>query len=263
MSLLLLRRRTTLALSALLLSCGFQSSRAQAQTTPLTLQGNLIYRERILLPAARAEVRLLDVSTISKAPAVISTDSMDINQQVPVPFHLSINRNLFKPGHTYALSAVIFVDGQPWFKTPSPAPVSLKTSKDITIILRREVTQPLPHTLKGSWHTDKIGQTSLRDGTITPTLDLHGDGTVSGSTVCNTIKGRYTATGQTIAFSAVASTKMACADSTVTQRERAFLHSLETVKNWEISSQGEILTLSNQAKEPLLVFHRQSHLPLK
>lgn len=88
MSLLLLRRRTTLALSALLLSCGFQSSRAQAQTTPLTLQGNLIYRERILLPAARAEVRLLDVSTISKAPAVISTDSMDINQQVPVPFHL-------------------------------------------------------------------------------------------------------------------------------------------------------------------------------
>lgn len=97
-----------LALSALLGACQTAQPVAKAE-----LNGEVFYLQRIALPpTATLSVSLQDVS-LADAPAVLLAEQKGpVKGQVPLPFHLSYDPAQVKPGHRYAVSARIELDGQ-------------------------------------------------------------------------------------------------------------------------------------------------------
>lgn len=83
------------------------------------------------------------------------------------------------------------------------------------------------------------------------TAEFTADGTVSGSAGCNRYSGSYTWTSDQLSFSALASTKMACADDVMAQ-ESAFLTSMGEVASFAI--EGAQLTVSDASGAMLLGF---------
>ena len=83
------------------------------------------------------------------------------------------------------------------------------------------------------------------------TAEFTADGTVSGSAGCNRYTGSYTWTDDQLSFSALASTKMACADDVMAQ-EGAFLASMGEVASFAI--EGAQLSLSDASDALLLGF---------
>lgn len=73
-----------------------------------------------------------------------------------------------------------------------------------------------------------------------PGMVLHSENRrVAGSGGCNRLMENYAVEGQTLRFSQMAATKMACADGT--QQEQAFLDALRDVEAWKVT--GEHLEL--------------------
>jgi heat shock protein HslJ len=68
---------------------------------------------------------------------------------------------------------------------------------------------------------------------------------VTGSTGCNRLTGPFTRDGATLRFGAVATTRMACVDSLLNQREQAFLAALGRTERYEVA--GDTLTLIGSA----------------
>lgn len=91
---------------------------------------------------------------------------------------------------------------------------------------------------------------SVLDGTEV-TADFTADGTVSGSAGCNRYSGSYMWTDDQLSFSALASTKMACADDVMAQ-EGAFLASMGRVASFAI--EGAQMTVSDASGALLLGF---------
>ncbi|MCL6700384.1 YbaY family lipoprotein [Pseudomonas sp. T1.Ur] len=91
-----------------------------------SLDGEVFYLQRIALPpTATLTVSLQDVS-LADAPAVVIDEQRGpVKGQVPLPFHLSYDPTQVKPGHRYAVSARIEVDGQLMFITTEQHAVQL------------------------------------------------------------------------------------------------------------------------------------------
>jgi heat shock protein HslJ len=69
------------------------------------------------------------------------------------------------------------------------------------------------------------------------TLTFAADGKFAATTDCNTMRGAYMATGDALAFSAVAATRMFCADS----QESDFAAVLEATRAFRFTSRGELI----------------------
>lgn len=97
-----------LCCASLLAACSSHTPAPKA-----TLDGEVFYLQRIALPpAATLDVRLQDVS-LADAPAVtLARQSGPVKGQVPLPFHLQYDPAQVKPGHRYAVSARIELDGK-------------------------------------------------------------------------------------------------------------------------------------------------------
>ncbi len=106
-----MKRISLLALTALLGAC--QSMQPAPKSS---LDGEVFYLQRIALPpTATLSVSLQDVS-LADAPAVVLDEQSGlVKGQVPLPFHLSYDPTQVKPGHRYAVSARIEVDGKLMF----------------------------------------------------------------------------------------------------------------------------------------------------
>ncbi|MEO8487082.1 MAG: YbaY family lipoprotein [Betaproteobacteria bacterium] len=87
------------------------SPRAEAPRN--ALQGSVIYRERVALPAqAQVKVQLVDtVSDPRLAVVVAETTFASAGRQVPIPFTLPLDVAKFEPGRAYVLRAYILIDG--------------------------------------------------------------------------------------------------------------------------------------------------------
>ena len=262
MSLSFLRRAIVLGIVGALGSGGLFTVAAQTPSS-ITLHGSVTYRERMALPPATVEIRVVDMTNRPTQPQTISRASFATTRQVPIPFRVTLASNLLKPNRAYGVTATLLVDGQPWFKTPMPTPLNLKNQSDILLTLRRHGAKRPSPGLAGSWYVQTLGKTLLQDGTPTPSLELHEDGTVAGSTICNQINGTMTVREQTLQFGPIATTRRACLDSTTAERERTFLASLEQTRQWQINTTGDVLTFLDNQNQPLVVFHRQSHLPVR
>ncbi len=73
------------------------------------------------------------------------------------------------------------------------------------------------------------------------TMEFDTKGRVSGTSGCNRYNATYRAEGDTLHFSSVASTRMACPDQALTEQEQAFLRAMESVAT--LSFEGDRLDL--------------------
>lgn len=108
---------------ALLAAC---QSATPPTATVESLDGEVFYLQRIALPpTATLTVSLQDVSLADAAAVVIDEQRGQVKGQVPLPFKLSYDPAQVKPGHRYAVSARIEVDGQLMFITTEQHAVQL------------------------------------------------------------------------------------------------------------------------------------------
>jgi len=75
-----------------------------------------------------------------------------------------------------------------------------------------------------------------------PTIEFGSDGTVHGTTGCNSYSGIVTIDGDRITFESMASTLIGC-DDALGRQERSFVAALDGATDWMIGSDGD-LTIS-------------------
>jgi len=89
------------------------------------------------------------------------------------------------------------------------------------------------------WTVVEIGGAPLVAGSKV-TLDFAQDGRVSGHASCNNFTGTYALSGEALAISKVAGTRMMC-DAALMDQERRFLDALGGVHNFSIAADGALL----------------------
>ncbi|MDD1014519.1 YbaY family lipoprotein [Pseudomonas rubra] len=97
-----------LCCASLLAACSTSAPSGKA-----SLDGEVFYLQRMALPpAATLSVALQDVSLMDAPAITLASQSGPVKGNVPLPFHLSYDPAQVKPGHRYAISARIELDGK-------------------------------------------------------------------------------------------------------------------------------------------------------
>ncbi len=125
------------------------------------------------------------------------------------------------------------------------------TNNDTVLVFTRgtlsteEPSEPV--SLTGAWTLTSYGPTD------TPTLAVEGanaeltfnaDGTVSGSSGCNSLNGDYSVEGDQVTFGAIVSTRMAC-DGAIMAQEAAVLNVLTGTASYKV--EGDLLTITKDS----------------
>jgi heat shock protein HslJ len=92
----------------------------------------------------------------------------------------------------------------------------------------------------------------VNDSTVT--IELDREGRVSGTTGCNRYTGAYAVEGDSLRFSQIAATRMACADPALAEQEQHFLGALGAVAT--LFSQGDRIYLRRADGELALILIR-------
>ncbi len=104
-------------------------------------------------------------------------------------------------------------------------------------ITSRQATTELPGT---SWTlVDLDGAEPV--GETPPSITFTDEGSVTGSTGCNTFNGEITIDGSELSFGPLATTRMACVDPAASEQEQAFLVAMESVSGYTIDSEGRLV----------------------
>jgi len=116
----------------------------------------------------------------------------------------------------------------------------------LTFMAAEPMTDSL--TLEGTeWQLLTFGDedTVAYDPEIAVITATFAEDRLSGNGGCNNYSGEYTVDGNAITFSPIASTRMACADETVSAAESAYFTALATASSYAI--EGNLLTISYDA----------------
>ena len=235
---------------------------------PLSLSGTATYRERMALPPdAVFEATLEDVSRADSVSRVIGGTRIERPGNPPFHFTISYDPAQILPAHTYAVRARVTEGGRLLFTTDQQYQVLTQGhGSDIAMMmLRRASGSPAggPTTANGAplretyWKLVQLGDkpVTAADQQQEANLVFHTEGSrVTGSGGCNRLTGAYTADSQTLRFSRVASTMMACTQGMET--ETAFLGALDKVRSWKIN--GQQLDLYDANGKPLARFIAQA-----
>lgn len=116
------------------------------------------------------------------------------------------------------------------------------------------VAQAAKPTPAGRWQADSIGGKPMT-GDKPVTLEIGGDGMVSGTGGCNRIGSRATIKKNALTFSRPVSTLMACPPA-IMQQERNFIDALAKTRRWRLDPAQDKLTLLGAAGRPLAIFSR-------
>ena len=106
--------------------------------------------------------------------------------------------------------------------------------------------------INGTWKLISYGNSSNQTDAVSDannSIIIGTDGKISGSVGCNSISGDYKTNGNQIAFGAISSTMMACADPIMTQESSVFQVLTGTAK---YALEGNRLTITNG--ENLIIF---------
>ena len=76
-------------------------------------------------------------------------------------------------------------------------------------------------------------------------VDFNTDGTLTGHTGCNTLRGRYTLDGSKLEIGRVATTRVACGGLYLEQEDR-ILGALETARAARVEPAGKLLELTDE-----------------
>ncbi|HGM5581757.1 TPA: YbaY family lipoprotein [Pseudomonas putida] len=103
-----MKKLVTLCCATLLAACS-----SHTPSNQVSLEGEVFYLQRIALPpAATLSVSLQDVSLMDAPAVTLASQSGPIKGNVPLPFQLSYDKTKVQPGHRYAISARIELDGK-------------------------------------------------------------------------------------------------------------------------------------------------------
>lgn len=218
-----------------------------------TLTGTVAYRARMALtPGAVITVRLEDSSRQDVAATLIAefTDTAR-GRQVPLPFTVSYDPARIEAGHTYTVRATIHEGERLAFTTTSANPVITNgVTSDLALNLdlagvpaRHDSTRSTASLENTYWKAMTLAghEVVVPEGTREAHFVLHAeDHHVAGTGGCNRFSGSYVSSGDSLAFSALASTMMACVEPAMTQ-EKWLTEALSQARTWRIT--GEQLEL--------------------
>ncbi len=103
-----------------------------------------------------------------------------------------------------------------------------------------EVVENDPASLGGgAWTVEDLNRGGIIDNTVL-TLNFTEDSRVTGSTGCNSLSGSYTATGTTITFSPLVTTRRACLAPALNNQETKFTSALQGEMDWRLTADGAL-----------------------
>ena len=264
-------KRSTLPLIGLL---GFSlagcahggSAGSGASAESAVVRGTATYRERIALPPeAVITVTLSDVSLMDAPAKVLAETTFTAGgKQVPFSFELKYDPARIQPQNTYAVRATIQVDEKMSWTTDAMYPVITRESPNQVELLLKRVAAPsaaagdageaTSGALVGtSWRLeDLLGRGVVENAEAT--LEFPEEGRVAGKGSCNRFFGPAEIAGQSIKFSHLGSTMMACPEPIMNQ-EREYFKALESAERFEV--QGSVLKIYCKGSEKPLRFTKQ------
>jgi putative lipoprotein len=211
-----------------------------------TISGEVTYRERLPLPdGGRLIVRLVDLSQKNTPTSVEAAAMIEGPGHVPLQFNLNFDPAFINPEHAYGLVAEIRAGNTLWFRNVSQYPVDpLAPVPPISIVVsfvgQQMAAPPLESSIFGVvWRLTAIGETPVAED-FEATLSIAEDGRAGGKGGCNNYFTQSRVDGQTLDFSAIASTRMACSPE-VTRNESAYFAALEKVRTYLIDKDSLVL----------------------
>lgn len=230
-----------------------------------TISGEVTYRERIALPpGATLRVELIDLVT-GMATRARAEGAVGEGGQVPLSFALGFDTSTIIPGRAYGLVATIRSPSGLRFETPAPVAIDpLAPPSGLVVLLRAaqaapeppppapaaeaEPPPPPPELLDTLWRARRIGEIAVAPG-IESTLSIAADLRAGGRGGCNNYFAQAGLSGQSIRFSAVAATRMACASSAANEQEARFFAALSATRSWRIVDGGELVLVDASGVE--------------
>ncbi|MEZ4682640.1 MAG: META domain-containing protein [Caldilineaceae bacterium] len=106
-----------------------------------------------------------------------------------------------------------------------------------------------------SWQLTALGTTGAETPVVvdsTVTLQFDADGQAGGNTGCNSFGGNYTVNGDSLTFSKIISTLVACADADVMNQEQQYLDALNGAERYAVD--GDELTIWYDNGNSMLTF---------
>ena len=206
----------------------------------------------MLPPNAVFEAQLEDVSRMDAPAEVIARTALKSPGNPPFTFEIPYDPARIQSSHSYSVRARILAGGKVLFTTDTSYPVLTRAQTDtVSLLLRRAASSPPkpPQASSGGrplektyWKATLLGSTAVAtkdaqpDAQPEPHLVLEPGGRFAGSDGCNRLTGSYELKGETITFSKIAGTMMACPDTAGT--ERAFKQALPNTRRWKITGDG-------------------------
>lgn len=240
---------------------------AQESATVSTIEGDVFYRERMMLPpGAEVEVQLQDVSRADALATVLASVMFKPEGGPPYPFSIEYKPADIDERMRYSLRATITVGDQLMFtstefidpfsgealnimlqRVPEPVEKSPAEPRPETDIGTQAAAQPEskaaePSSNTPAWRLDTLGGETAPLGAGGTAIDLvlnAQDGTASGFSGCNRYQGSFAKSGKSthgtpIKFGPMAVTMRACAEGD--EAERAYLTMLDGVDGYRIQA---------------------------
>jgi putative lipoprotein len=226
-----------------------------ALAAKVTLTGEVTYRERIALPAGAAlKVRLIDLTAPGTPTRVEAAATISTPGQVPLTFTLNFDDGAINAAHRHALVAEIAVGIELWFRNAAPYEVTPLAPEQAIMIVADFVgrrTQPEPQPVRpqppspGSllnvtWQAVAIDGQPVAAG-VDSTLSITGDMRAGGRGGCNNYFAQAAIVGESLRFSTIGATKMACLDADATTQEQEFFAALESIHFWRLEGAALVL----------------------
>jgi putative lipoprotein len=229
---------------------------SHANAAQVSIKGEVTYRERIALPpGGRLVVSLVDTSAKGNPVRVKAEAAIVGPGQVPLQFHLDFEDAVIAPKHTYGLIAEIRAEDTLWFSNATPFPVDPLAPEVPLIILINFVGQQIatppakPAIFDTIWRVTSIGAAAVKPD-FKATLSVAEDGRAGGNGGCNNFFAQSRVEDPKLDFSAIASTRMACAPAEMSTESNYFA-ALETVTGFSITE--DTLTLTDEAGKTSVV----------
>lgn len=237
---------------------GIAGCATTAATSP-AIEGTATYRERMALPpGAEFEAVLQDVSRADAPAMEIGRTKIPNAPTPPIRFTIPYDATKIDSSNTYAVRAVIRVDGRLWFTSDTHHPVLTRGAGNTVDILMKRVAEPPKADaalLNTYWRILSLAgePVTVVDGKREPHVILRSsDGRHSWSATvgCNGLSGTIAVTGERIAFKSGISTLMACPPP-LDALEKSLGRSLTASTQWRI--EGDRLELRDDAGVQMLL----------
>jgi putative lipoprotein len=236
-----------------------------SQAGPVTLSGEVTYQERIALPdGAVLRVKLIDLTAPGTPTRVEAEAAIASPGQVPLTFTLNFDDRALVAGNQHALIAEISGGLELWFNNVEPYRLDPLAPQGPVLIVasfagRLVDSSGAPATpavapvnapiLDLTWRADLIKGEPVAADTES-TLSIASDLRAGGRGGCNSYFAQASVGGESIGFSAIAATRMACLSEVATAQETAFFAALEAARVWRMDGE-QLLFLDADGTELL------------